>query len=252
MNTKSGVLRDQEGKLFGNTKQKSPLLIHISGMEKLNQKDCQPLPHHKGGRHCPNCLPHEMPCKKGYKNKAYAPDQQFKIRLTAPNLKDYKRIAELSFLLGGIGNRSRRGFGSIRYKGWNFQTVDDLEKMVYQTLEGISPGQFKHKTGKIWTNGSISLPNYPMIQSIYFGVKTSNKVSDLLHKIGQKTHDHSDDALGYAKGQRRLASPIYVHIQKIGNKYLPIVTQLWSPYPINRTPQNIRQKQQDFIHDIIK
>ena len=249
VNTKSGDLRDQEGKRFGNTKRKSPLLIHISGVEELNQKDCQPLPHHQGGWNCSNC-PSGEKCKKGYKNKAYDPGQKFKIRLTAPNLNDYKKIAELSFLLGGVGNRSRRGFGSICYTDWNFQSVDELEQKVYQTLDGISPGQFKHNTGKIQTSGSISLPDYPVIRSIYFGVNTSNKVGNLLRKIGQKTHDHSDDALGYVNMRRkqRLASPIHVRIQKVGSKYIPIVTHLHSIYTFWGFVQT---KQKDFIHDIL-
>ena len=83
---------------------------------------------------------------------------------------------------------------------------------------------------------------YPVIQRIYYG-KPTNNVDSLLKKIGQATHIHKDNALGSIKP--RLASPIHVRIQKVGNEYVPIVTQLY-------TPSNFRQKQKRFINAIIK
>ena len=160
----------------------------------------------------------------------------------------YKSIAKLGFLLGGVGNRSRRGFGSIRYQNWNFQTAPEIQQKVYQTLDSISPGQFRQNTNEIQVNSTSPFPNYPVIRSIYFGTKLWNDFEDLLNRIGQATHDHNKDgALGYAKNLQRLASPIHVRIQTVGGKYLPIVTQLHSIYT-----SLVLTKQKDFIDAIIR
>ena len=241
-------LRDQEGALFGNTKKKSPLLIHISGAEKLNQEDYQPLPHHQGGHKCETCQPHEKPCRKGYTNEAYNPDQPFKIRLAAPNLKSYEKIAELSFLLGGVGNRSRRGFGSIRATSWDFLNIGQLRNRIWQTLNDVAhPGGFViSAAGVIEAPLPLGgLPGYPVIHKIFFG-QPNPSFESLLKSIGQATHNHDNDALGYAYPGKRLASPIHVRVQKVDNNYFPIVTQLdWSYLARDLV------KQQAFIDEII-
>ena len=242
-------LRKEEGKRFGKTRQKSPLLIRLSFSEELTD-EYQPLPHHTGSR-CANCSRQNKECKQAYTRNAYCPGQKFTIKLTADNLTDYQSIAKLGFLLGGVGNRSRRGFGSVRDTSWFFQDVPDLRSEIWGTLNSIAPGQFADNGCSIESN--IGLLVYPVIHKIYFGhpVSGDNPVP-LLTKIGQATHDHYDEhnnALGYARGPKRMASPIHVRIQKVGNGYLPIVTQLHWRYPGYTSTDRVRQ--QAFIDQII-
>jgi CRISPR-associated protein Cmr1 len=245
-------LFNAEGALFGNASQKSrksPLLMRLSVSQELKDK-YQPLPHHTGGWDCVNCPPDEKPCRKNYSNEAYCPGEQFTITLTAHNLDCYKKIAKLGVLLGGVGNRSRRGFGSLRYQDWSFQNVKEIQQEVYQTLDGISPGRFQDNPGKILVDPIIRLPDYPVIKAVHFGDTLSNNVNDLLRRIGQATHDHSDKALGYAERQKRMASPLHVRIQKVEDQFVPIVTQLNSVFP-ESPPHNYEQKQQNFIDAVI-
>lgn len=94
------------------------------------------------------------------------------------------------------------------------------------------------------------MPQYPVVGLIGFGKPTTD-VDLLLKKIGHATHIHKDDALGYAKGPKRLASPIHVRIQKVGKKYVPVVTILRWNYP-GYTSDDIKKKQIPFIAKIIK
>ena len=230
-------LRAAESKLFGSTDGKSPFSIRMSGGTVLNSKQYKPLPHRNDNR--------------GFQTDAYKEGQSFDLYLITKDGSDasiYEQIAKLGFLLGGIGNRSRRGFGSIRETRWNFTNVSDLRQEVLDTLNSVTGTNRFQDTGKIIKSKKRACypPEYPVIQCIFFGNPMSN-VDALLVKIGQATHNYKHDALGSANP--RMASPIHVRIQKIGNKYVPVVTQLFSPYP--RMPSSLKKKQQDFINAII-
>ena len=208
----SEQLREKEGNLFGDTKRRCKLSIRIPGLIPLQSYKYRPLPH----------LPNS------FQADAYQPNQRFTIRLMAPHLNQYEQIAKISFLLGGVGNRSRRGFGSIRYQSWNFQTVDELRTEIFQTLKGLAPCHFPQSGQTI--ESTLSNPGYPVIKKIYLGqpVGGNNAVDSLLRKIGQATHNHADPALGYANPRNRMASPIHVRIQKVDNGFVIIVTQMHS------------------------
>ena len=249
--TNFDALCQAEGELFGNTARKSPLQIRIPNPPKrLKTDQYQPLPHHTGGWDCANCVGADEPCRKNYPSEAYCPGEQFTIKFTADNLTYYESIAKLGFLLGGIGNRSRRGFGSIRDVGWHFANIPDLQNDILHTLDSITgPGQFLiNAVG----DSIVSRPGflrYPVIRKIFFGQSTTD-LRLLLKNIGQATHNHDDDALGYAYPQKRLASPIHVRIQKLGTDYLPIVTLMrWNYQGYNRLAD--LKKQRMFIDAII-
>ncbi len=93
--TNSDDLREKEGEIFGNTGKRSSLQIRIPGSTQLKIGDYQPLPHHTGGWGCANCSNEDKPCRKNYENKAYRPDEQFPIILTADNLTYYNPSCHL-------------------------------------------------------------------------------------------------------------------------------------------------------------
>lgn len=230
--TNVNTLCEKEGDLFGNTKGRSPLSIRIPGSPTLSSGEYAPLPHDPGR----------------FQNQALSPNGSFNLTLTASELTEYEKIAKLSFLLGGVGNRSRRGFGSICYRNWNFQNIDELRNAVYQTLDQISPGRFQQNTGRINKSTTVRLPDYPVILNIYFGNTLSTNVDDLLRKIGRETHNHSHPGLGDINP--RMASPIHVRIQKVNGQFVPIVTQLHSVFP-DEPATNYATIQQNFIDAII-
>lgn len=230
--TNLDTLRETEGDLFGSTKGRSPLSIRISGIANPPSAAYTPLPHRAGG----------------FQNQAYSPNGRFNLTLAAPALTEYEKIATLGFLLGGVGNRSRRGFGSIRDQNWNFQSINELRNEVKQTLDQISPGRFQQNNGRIDMDPPVGIPDYPVILNVYFGNTLWANSDALLRKIGQETHNHSHDALGGINP--RMASPLHVRIQKVDDQFAPIVTQLNSVFP-GHAPHNYEQEQQDFINAVI-
>lgn len=236
---KADALRKTEAKLFGSTDGKAPFSIRIP---RETKNLGVPIKY--------NPLPH----KRSSKIDAYDVGKSFNLCLITKNTSDaccYKQIAKLSFLLGGIGNRSRRGFGSIRNTNWDFEDVFQLQQEILDTLKDIAGDkQFEMRDGIIEMESPPPLlPEYPVIRLIGFG-KLTPDVGNLLKTIGDATHTHKDDALGYAKGRNRLASPIHVRVQKVGKKYIPIVTLLRWNHPGD--PANDYKKQLKFIANIIK
>ena len=234
------LLQKKEAELFGSTKGKSPFSIRILGETKLDSRDYKPLPHRTDNR--------------GFLADAYKEGQSFDLYLITKNDSNaatYEQIAKLGFLLGGVGNRSRRGFGSIREKSLDFTNVSNLRQEILDTLNAVAGTNRFQMKGQIIESKLSRFPNYPVIQCIFLGNPTSD-VDTLLRKIGQATHDakkrNRDHTLG--EGRPRMASPVIVRIQKVGNKFVSVVTQLHSIYP-QYTPNNFEQKQKDFINAII-
>ena len=235
------LLREEEAKLFGSTKGKAPFSIRIPGTQQLATGRYKPLPHRTDNR--------------GFRTDAYKEEQSLDLYLITKKgtaVSTYKQIAKLSFLLGGVGNRSRRGFGSIRETSWNFTDVSDLRQEILDTLNAVAGTTRFRIDGPIIESTLTCFPDYPVIKSIYFGKPTPN-IDALLKRIGQETHDakrkNRDYTLG--EGDPRMASPVIVRIQKVGNQFVPIVTQLYSIYP-GRPPTRFKRKQQFFIDAIIK
>ena len=232
------LLRESEAKRFGSIKGKAPFSIRIPRTTNLNTnlntKQYKPLPHRTDSD------------RLGFKRVSYNGGQSFNLYLITKDESDistYKQIAKLGFLLGGVGNRSRRGFGSVREKDWNFADIPGLRKKIVNILNNVAGANRFEIEGPTIKSTLTHFPKYPVIQCIYFGEPTCD-VDSLLEKIGQATHDHKDDALGYARGQRRLASPIHVRIQKVGDEYVPVITQLHSTH--------LGPKQDKFINAIIR
>ena len=241
--TRARNLRDAESDQFGSTDGKSPFSIRIPGTIRPEETPYRLLPHH------PNMDP--VP--------AYEKEQPFCLELIttdAAAATPYEQIAKLSFLLGGVGTRSRRGFGSIRDTNWNFADVNDLRNEILNTLNGVA-GAVRFQINTHIINGTTvqiiestvaHFPNYPVIWRIYFGGPV-NDVDSLLENIGWATHNHSHQALGDINP--RMASPIHVRIQKVGNQFVPIVTQLNSVFPSTLVPHSHVPEQQNFINAVM-
>ena len=135
---------------------------------------------------------------------------------------------------------------------WSFSDVSSLRQEILDALNAVANDKRFQINDTVIETKLSSFPKYPVIQRIFFGERT-NDVNGLLKKIGQATHDaklrNRDDTLG--GGNPRMASPVIVSIQMIETQYLPVVTQLWSPYPNNRPTHNFQQKQEQFIDAII-
>lgn len=238
------LLSEKECKLFGSQSNKSPFSLRIAE-SKIKQ-----------GRY--DMLPYPRPNKKWDSHfNALMPETNFKVIVETKDEYIHKMAMcslELSFLLGGLGKRSRRGFGSVRiiesYHGsYNkiYSSKQDFLTNLLGRLNEIKPDGYKIEETGI-TNISFSKGNfkYPVIKNIQIGTPESS-YSELLKRIDKATHDNADKSLG--DGRKRMASPAVVRIQKISDKYYPVIIELHSIYPYQISSEKPKEK---FIRQVLQ
>ncbi|ANQ54617.1 hypothetical protein BG95_04230 [Thermosipho sp. 1063] len=183
-----------------------------------------------------------LPHKKTFKRKAFIPyETSFNVEMKfwkkdEELVTTIKDLFILISILGGVGRRTRRGFGSFKIvkldgEDFNYNEYIDLEKIVNLMKKINQNGQFEveknDKGAGIKTNfyKKKDKDKYPYIRFIEFGKEYDN-YDELLRKISTASHNHNSDFTGYAKNGKRLASPVYVSVVEKDNKFIPVVTQL--------------------------
>jgi len=218
-----GVLGDNsqeifkhESAVFGSTEHASPVIVRVK--DKLKVGDYRPLPHNP---------------KKSFTFKGLTPDQIFTLTLLSRDenaLKKAAKALQLLCLLGGLGRRSRRGFGSL-------QIVNgDLPKLEASTTKELS-SRLKEQLEKITGNKFASVsstPSFPILHPCWAQVRVYKKEfgswEEAIRFVMGKAHEHRNPSLGWAGGkEERQASPIHVHVTKLTNgKYALVLTTLLS------------------------
>jgi len=224
--------RKQESEIFGGTgvgnKEKdkglrSKVIISID-KQPANVIIAYPTPHKK----------------RPFPKNAFANGSTFEMTINVIDNsvmtgEQVKKLFIIVSILGGIGNRSRRGFGSFKITEINgevFSQPNDVES-IESIIKAINPSY-------PFVNNSA---NYPFVKLIEIGLADNN----ITRKIGNATHNVKKDsgwkygnAMGDAKN--RFSSPIYVSvIKKDDGKLYPIITTLNTVPPNGRGDESIQQ-----------
>lgn len=229
-------LRKQEAMIFGGAgegKGKSSFKIRVN-QEAYKTTSYKPLPHHTGGSDC-FCV-RELGihrCRKGWQQPAFAANMNFSVSLGYDSLPDgftgkqLEALFILTSILGGVGKRSRRGFGSFRIESINNCSLSKVLNLNYiqSLLDVLAPGKFDIAGTTIILTGTCTA-GYPYLREIVIG-RQYRSAYTLLEEIGQASHNHSGAHLGFAHRRQRLASPIYVSVITDNDlSYRPIITTL--------------------------
>lgn len=205
-------------------------------------------------------LPHKP---KIYKAMAIPADTKFDLILSRNVSNECVLLFFLLSILGGIGGRSRRGFGCFEIVSSNYGNIkinmeaEDIQSEVKKKIKtlissinskieiDISDKAGEKKKGK----EEKYKRNYPFIQKIQIG-KAYDSYKDLLVKIGESSHVNNSDYTGGVTPSR-YASPVYVSIYKHNNKFYPIITCLNRTIKNTSNHKNDEKKKTKFIEDIL-
>ena len=233
-------LRTMEGKIFGSTSQRSKIIIQeISWVDAPNIIKEAKVPH------------------KQFKNDAINKGFAFTVRcmLTKSEHFSESQLESLFFLtltLGGLGNRVRRGFGSVKIEGFEDVSID----LIFKHLQNINP-QFKQITegGMTHIKSDFKLaPPYPFITMVELGRTQSSlveKIADTTHDLLKKEGRTYEASLGFAGSRERFSSPIYVSVAPVKNGHAPIITTLNTVPPQSRTREVSSPLQKEFKRNIL-
>ena len=214
-------LHKRENQLLGSTEEAASFAIKINDINQINNKrqyqtrEC-PVPHWENKKN-----------KNSFKSKGLKEGVVFDLELSFRNkiskqkMKQIKAAFEISLLLGGVGQRSRRGFGSIHATNWKFNTKRDFLGTVVNKLSILKDRNYQIKDSYLTVKENREY-NYPVIKDVFVGTQGSKE--GLLKKIGQASSNNAKwDSSGY---KDRMASPAYVSIKEIGGNFYPIITKL--------------------------
>jgi CRISPR-associated protein Cmr1 len=237
-------LRKKEAELFGGSDEssgRSKILIKIL-KQPVKVSKYKPMPH----KDRPIIEIDSFSTKQNFQIKFFVNEKDSK------HLDTFKNIFILTSILGGLGKRSRRGFGSFKINNIDnekYNSPVNIEQIL-NVLNILKPYLFIIRGSRIVLNRPAK-ENYPYIKEIQIGRTTYRNDGELLKRIGEITHKNDKDPLGFAKGQERLASPIYVSVLKDNNQqYLPITTTLNTAF--KKVLNDIDSIQNEFKEEILR
>jgi len=208
-------LKEQEGAIFGDAGEKS-------GKSKIRIKISKNLIY--DGKSRENPVPHKnvrftFPC--------FNPNEVFSVKIFGD--ERIFNLFQLVSILGGLGKRSRRGFGSFRIMKINGTDIKSIpsEETVLSLMESLVGNIFRIDNGRI-IRADNAHGEYPYIKSVEIGKRLYRSYKEILAKIGQSSHDNNSDYTGYARRQDRFSSPVYVSVirSRSNGGFLPVITTL--------------------------
>ena len=233
-------MKKAEGEIFGDTQKRSKIIIQeISWVDAPNIVKVAKVPH------------------KEFKNDAINKGFAFTIRcmLTKSEHFNESQLKSLFFLtltLGGLGNRSRRGFGSVKIEGFDDVSID----LIFKHLQNINR-RFKQITEGGTTRIESDFkyaPPYPFIRMVELGRTQSSlvqKIADTTHDLLKREGRIYEASLGFAGSRERFSSPIYVSVAPVKNGHAPIITTLNTVPPQSRNREVSSPLQKEFKRNIL-
>lgn len=229
----SKIVYEEESKLFGGTSKnsiKSPLLVTVT--PALSAKDNKY-----------NTRPHAPYKKPQSIVPGFPEDTSFQLHIQT-FIKDEIFIdtlftyAKLSFYLGGFGQRSRRGFGSIEItNNQQPETPEQWLSYIQQLISSVSKLQFKQINNNLLVTKEHRTIRHPQLLGIYIGngYDTANEALIKINQTSSVVLKKYGPILGDIGGKgKKLSSPLVVSVKRIGKFYYPIVTEVHNTKNPNR------------------
>lgn len=249
-----GTYENEDGKSVST---QSKVLLSIDSTTKLNLKDSTTLKKFNGYQGLKFLGQQNLFTQDGFTQKQYYSSGTIVIKFISKNdeVLDEEFIDALKMLglVGGIGKRSRRGFGSLA-----LQTIKEKEKILVNYSK-LSKEEYQQEIQKICDKCTIKeLPPYSgLSQNISCLVgnfrdnatTTHNSVAEKYTEY-KKCHSRNKErtecsttycnpegncplkkhrkSFGYTDNNGRQASPIFIHIHPVLNGFL--ATRLYLPY----------------------
>ncbi len=220
------ALRQAESAVFGSTKTASPVVVRVEGNPQRGQ--FRPLLHNP---------------EKTFRLHAFEPEQSLKLTL-APRICSTS-IPEVAvwcllvwLLLGGLGKRSRRGFGSfmLASASQNFPLapsdyasyVTFAEKLQVIMRHALAKAEAFARELQLDIADPLDPPQFPILHQRYAKVLLCEKpfssweeAMKAFWELRRSNEYRKNRVFGLA-GNERQASPLHLRIVKVGEGYHPL------------------------------
>jgi CRISPR-associated protein Cmr1 len=228
------ALRKAESAVFGSTDTgASPVVVRVAG--NVKHASYRPLLHNP---------------QKTFTFSGIKPGETFSLEVVPR--RPYESVSHivisttaLWLLLGGVGKRSRRGFGTLRLQneveGFPFtpkayKDASELETILKQVIQKTQ-AEARNLTSKLGIpSGAPSTPpTFPILHPDHTKIlfckhpfATWEEAMKAFWKLLRSNQYRDDRVFGFAGSGGRQASPLHLRIVKIGDKYHLLMTAFQS------------------------
>lgn len=224
----SDALLARETQLFGGTGGGgqdgvvSPLRIHVQKLTGTSGYNVRP---HRGGDGLTKGIP---------------PGTSFTLEISVLNkdthlFDDYKALIELVLAIGGFGQRSRRGFGSLQFEETEWSTTEEYLRYIRERVL-----RFTSQPWETWQETPDT--KHPLLRNLWLG-SPQLTAEEALRTIGHASSRSMASAGvgGYLLGgiRPRKASPLHATVRQIGAEFYPVIAETH----LHRSPNEEYQKQ---------
>lgn len=219
-------LLEKENEIFGGTRKgegRSNIIVRTKKVEALQVEEYSPIPHHDN----------EALYENNFFLPAFMDGGKFEVQIffIEANKELILYLMLIFSFLGGLGKRSRRGFGSFLiekaiYKGENILPVIKDTRDILTSIEKINSNIIDN--GRLLNNFYEN--HFPYLEEINIGDKFS-RFYPILRNIGVSSHKNSFWFKQNVENGSRLASPIYVSIIWKTDGFYPVFTRLHTEIP---------------------
>ncbi|GAA0126562.1 hypothetical protein UT300019_24650 [Clostridium sp. CTA-19] len=164
----------------------------------------------------------------------------------------YDILLKLSLILGGVGNRSRRGCGAFKFEEDNKEY--NLRNQIRNYMENLNISKYyeffkeNDKYFKIFRKEEYKNKGfqYPYVEEILIGKETINeekfyfRIRDAIYATRNEKFQYKDYKCG------KLACPVYVTCYGDPNELYPIIVKLYNTNP-HETYDNYYKKFKEVI-----
>ncbi len=243
------ALREAESAVFGSTASASPVVVRVEADDSFTTGNFRPLLHNP---------------QKSFTFPAISPNSTIRLSLLPRPPFDGLPEPALSalailLLLGGLGKRSRRGFGSFKVRDVDgnflvrcssYESAESFEEALSSALEQArsSVSQWSMKRG-IASNSPANLPAFPVLHDAHAKVLFCRKQFpnwELAMKEFWgllRSDDYRDNPVfGFARSQERQASPLHFRIVKTKQDYHILLTVFRVRFQNTRSDWSVMQK----------
>lgn len=173
-----------------------------------------------------------LPHKKRSSSMACLPEQkEIPVKMLVKRNEDvafYENVFHLFSMLGSMGQRARRGFGSIQLS--EYEDIDDFRNELLRRLNyfGVDAASASNHLLKVINDEKLS---HPTIASIWIG-EPYKSAWDIVKAYAEASSKNKTGMLGQVsdkkRNKKRFASPLWGSVKEIDGKYYPVITELQS------------------------
>lgn len=218
------LVNDVESKVFGDTSGASPVVVRIDYMQFPEYASYRPLLHNP---------------RRTFKFDGFKPKQKFVLKLSSRlgsqfDLQDLTPCLLLFLLLGGLGRRSRRGFGTLKAENIISHDKNGIQEIIgpnYTDIESFASAArdiFKRRS-KITSildhkpvKSSTSTPKFPIFDNDHTKVllckQPFKRWEDAMTQFWGKLRSspYRNDRV-FGKESPRQASPLHLRVIQVGD-----------------------------------